>query len=34
MCATGVLMAAPMVAFGLLVQRHLVRGLTAGALKG
>jgi len=34
MCATGVLMAAPMVLFGLLVQKHLVRGLTLGAVKG
>lgn len=34
MCAMGVLMAVPMVLFGLLVQRHLVRGLTLGAVKG
>ena len=34
MCAMGILMAAPMVLFGLLVQRHLVRGLTLGAVKG
>jgi multiple sugar transport system permease protein len=34
MCAMGVLMAAPMVLFGLLVQKHLVRGLTLGAVKG
>ena len=34
MCAMGILMAAPMVLFGLLVQKHLVRGLTLGAVKG
>lgn len=32
MCAMGVIMAVPMVLFGLLVQKHLVRGLTAGAV--
>jgi multiple sugar transport system permease protein len=33
MSAAGTLAAIPIVAFALLVQRHLVRGLTLGALK-
>jgi multiple sugar transport system permease protein len=34
MAATSVVMIAPMIAFALLVQRFLVRGLTLGAVKG
>jgi multiple sugar transport system permease protein len=33
MSAAGTLAAIPIVGFALLVQRHLVRGLTLGALK-
>ena len=33
MCAAGVVGAVPIVVFALLVQRHLVRGLTMGAVK-
>jgi multiple sugar transport system permease protein len=33
MSAAGTLAAIPIVVFALLVQRHLVRGLTLGALK-
>jgi multiple sugar transport system permease protein len=33
MSAAGVMGALPIVIFALLVQRHLVRGLTLGALK-
>jgi multiple sugar transport system permease protein len=33
MSAAGVIAALPIVAFALVVQRHLVRGLTLGALK-
>jgi multiple sugar transport system permease protein len=33
MSAAGVLGALPIVVFALLVQRHLVRGLTMGAVK-
>jgi ABC-type glycerol-3-phosphate transport system permease component len=33
MTAAGVLAALPIVVFALLVQRHLVRGLTMGAVK-
>jgi multiple sugar transport system permease protein len=33
MAAAGVMGALPIVIFALLVQRHLVRGLTLGALK-
>ena len=33
MSAAGVLGAVPIVIFALLVQRHLVRGLTMGAVK-
>jgi multiple sugar transport system permease protein len=33
MSAAGVLAAVPIVVFALLVQRHLVRGLTMGVVK-
>jgi multiple sugar transport system permease protein len=33
MAAAGVVAAVPLVIFALLVQRHLVRGLTMGAVK-
>jgi len=32
--STGVLVIVPLVLFGMLVQRHLTRGLTLGAMKG
>jgi multiple sugar transport system permease protein len=32
--STGVLVILPLVVFGVLVQRHLIRGLTLGAMKG
>jgi ABC-type glycerol-3-phosphate transport system permease component len=31
---TGVLVILPLVVFGMLVQRHLIKGLTLGAMKG
>lgn len=33
MCAVGTLTSLPVLAFALIVQKHLVRGLTMGALK-
>lgn len=33
MCAVGTLASLPVLAFALIVQKHLVRGLTMGALK-
>ena len=32
--STGVLVIVPLVFFGMLVQRHLIKGLTLGAMKG
>jgi ABC-type glycerol-3-phosphate transport system permease component len=32
--STGVLVIIPLVLFGMLVQRHLIKGLTLGAMKG